>query len=70
MYWELQKVTNSLGGMTVAGKEPKAQKNPHFKAMQEARQRKKAERRLAAKGGEQKVVEKERRVEGTDAMDI
>lgn len=56
--------------MSVAGKEPKPQKNPHFKAMQEARQRKKAERRLAAKDGERKLAGKEKRVGGTDAMDI
>ncbi|PVH89895.1 hypothetical protein DL98DRAFT_579672 [Cadophora sp. DSE1049] len=69
-YWELQKVVNGLEGMSVVGKEPKVQKNPHFKAMQEARQRKKAERRLAAKSGEQMGIAKEGGAKVVDAMEI
>ncbi|KAK0124287.1 hypothetical protein ONS95_009259 [Cadophora gregata] len=58
-YWELQRLVNGLDGMTVAGKEPKVQKNLHFKAMQEARLRKKVERRLMAKTVEQKTPKEE-----------
>ncbi|KAK0129857.1 hypothetical protein ONS96_000406 [Cadophora gregata f. sp. sojae] len=58
-YWELQRLVNGLDGMTVAGKEPKVQKNLHFKAMQEARLRKKVERRLVAKTVEQKTPKEE-----------
>ncbi|KAL2075833.1 hypothetical protein VTL71DRAFT_776 [Oculimacula yallundae] len=42
-YWELQNMANGMDGLSVV-KEVEA-KNPHFKAMELARQKKKAERR-------------------------
>ncbi|KAH7419073.1 hypothetical protein BKA64DRAFT_633773 [Cadophora sp. MPI-SDFR-AT-0126] len=69
-YWELQKVMNGLEDMFVDEKEPAVQKNPHFKAMQEARLRRKAKLRLAVLSGEQMGDRKEARAKDVNSMEF